>query len=248
MLAALKVPASATSGGSSEYSTTLTACVAPSLQKTPTGSRGCALLTTLAPAEAPWRRQKPTRSGSPTDTRALSTQYTYTHSTPRRAMSARAPEARSAGYSPPLPSGAVATWWGAAISMAPVPGSRQGRQPWSKNWMSPAWMPQLEWAPKKRSVACRVAADVMMYHGMPPPPPAGAPARRCSARRRSAWSCGGRRRGEGERMDGWSECTSRRTWNSERWDGSPMSYMPLGSGDPSRVPWPPGWTSSVEVA
>jgi hypothetical protein len=34
-------------------------------------------------------------------------------------------------------------------------------------------------------------------------------------------------------------CASR-TWNRDLWDGKPMSYMPFGSGDPRRVPCPPG--------
>ena len=54
---------------------------------TPTFSWGSVLRTTLLTQSAEWARAKPTRVGSATLMRALSTPYTWTQSTPRRCRS-----------------------------------------------------------------------------------------------------------------------------------------------------------------
>mmetsp|Transcript_25002 Transcript_25002/g.83802 ORF Transcript_25002/g.83802 Transcript_25002/m.83802 type:complete len:202 (+) Transcript_25002:508-1113(+) len=143
MCAALKARApvagsvrAAISSETSEYSTTLGL---PSRSaSTPTFSWAWALGTVLEAHSAPSDTQRPTKVGSATWHMALSTQSWKRDSTPAAVTAASAPDVRSARYTPPLPSGAMATSPGARSRMSPSV-LRHGSIPcWKKStWAAP---------------------------------------------------------------------------------------------------------------
>ena len=132
-------------------------------------------------------------------------------------MSATQPLVCSAWYTPPLPSGAVATSLLDFINIAPA-SEKHGKSPCWKNVTDAASRPKYAFATKYASVSACVNGEVMTYKGTVTgvAAPVAAAASLCSRASRS-------------------HCSRK----SVRPLGRPMSYMPLGAEDPSRVPCPP---------
>mmetsp|Transcript_23419 Transcript_23419/g.92823 ORF Transcript_23419/g.92823 Transcript_23419/m.92823 type:complete len:222 (-) Transcript_23419:263-928(-) len=130
---------SASSFGSSEYSTT--PHLPSTRARTPTFSDGSRFVTVLEAAAALRSEAYPKKTGSHGLLNALSTESTWTYATFCWRHSARMPESLSARYTPPLPSGATATSvpeamttrGNAASYASPETKSSAGSVAWSKN-------------------------------------------------------------------------------------------------------------------
>mmetsp|Transcript_6078 Transcript_6078/g.15555 ORF Transcript_6078/g.15555 Transcript_6078/m.15555 type:complete len:272 (+) Transcript_6078:404-1219(+) len=169
---------------------------------TPTRSCACALGTTLAAHSARARAQKATKVGSATWHSALSTQNWKSPVTPRASSSSSRPEPSRARYTPPLPSGAIATRPAPSTRMLPS-ASRHGSIPCWKNRTSSAGSPKRACVSKKRTVSSCVASLVITTKGTctrSVGTPAASAASWRTRRTRSAWY-----------------------WNSDLPEGIPMS-------------------------
>mmetsp|Transcript_10451 Transcript_10451/g.28581 ORF Transcript_10451/g.28581 Transcript_10451/m.28581 type:complete len:201 (+) Transcript_10451:3180-3782(+) len=168
-------------GSSSEYSTT---CSLPArCANTPTFSSGYALATTLAPHCMSLEEQYPANTGSATLTRMLSTLQQSSASTPCFSMSSKMPFFFRATYTPPLPSGAIASF--PSLSMMTLPsGVNAGSVPWLKKTTWPLSSPKYRCFSKNSTVSACVAGLVMTYQRIRQVPPA----RTCRRAIRSACS------------------------------------------------------------
>mmetsp|Transcript_7623 Transcript_7623/g.18111 ORF Transcript_7623/g.18111 Transcript_7623/m.18111 type:complete len:269 (+) Transcript_7623:379-1185(+) len=183
----LESTASAVTASISEYSNThARPCCKPS---TPTRSCACAFGTVLEAHSAPSRTQYPTNIGSARRQRALSTHSWKKEVTPCVSSLSSSPLLSSELYTPPFPSGAIATRPAPSTRISPSK-LRHGSIPCSKKCTSAGGSPKCACSAKKREVASCVASDVITASGsrtVDTSTPAAAAASWRTRSSRSAW-------------------------------------------------------------